>query len=290
MIYKKGQGIEPIVVLSIAVIVLAIVGLGFYLHYSGRADFLGFLPSFRQTDKNLEDVQIVGYNFDSGSVQYYDGTEWIDLEVNKEVVLGGMKINGGQAGTDLGNFFGNIDLREGKIIKLGAKSKENLGYPPILYNSLPLFDASIWTIVQAKDDFHQIGDVEIAIVKQGDATTSTNYGNMILHLDNKLFWSKWIVEDLGTDTDLENPTYHSEEAKSVSELREVSDSEDSRKIIVGASAWRDSVFEKPLNFKYKDAGDNQKSDWFCATKKGSKFYIDLSKPVSQMERCKNSGR
>ena len=78
---KRGEGVEPLMVLALGITVLAVLGFAFYLHYSGKIEFFKFLPDFNTTVEKEETVEILRYDINTtvdfeDSVQYYDGTKW----------------------------------------------------------------------------------------------------------------------------------------------------------------------------------------------------------------------
>lgn len=81
----------------------------------------------------------------------------------------------------------------------------------------------------------------------------------------------WGVTLYSTDTDGEE--------ESVKEIQ-IDSFNTQRALISVVVGWRDSVFEKPVNVRYEN-GD----DWYCAVKRGQRFYVDLEKPVSENEVC-----
>jgi hypothetical protein len=107
---KKGV-VEPILLLALAVIVLAIIGFGAYLHYSERIDFFRFLPGFNVSQPAQEGVEIIGYNIKAGTVEYYDGTTWREVPA-EGVTIGEKRLDKGGLLSDFaGGYWYSVSAR-----------------------------------------------------------------------------------------------------------------------------------------------------------------------------------
>ena len=105
---RKGDtAVEPIVILSIAIIVLAVVGFGFYLTYSGQTQFFKFLPSFGLGDDVADEIVIFRYDVLGEELDYYDGIEWIPVKADEEIVLGKKRFDGEKVKSTVWNYFFN---------------------------------------------------------------------------------------------------------------------------------------------------------------------------------------
>ncbi len=72
---RKGDtSFEPIVILTIAIFVLVIVGLGFYTIYSGKIQFANYLPDFLRDNSTVEEKLILRYGILKDTLEYSDGS------------------------------------------------------------------------------------------------------------------------------------------------------------------------------------------------------------------------
>ena len=97
-------GIGVLIIGVVAVFVLFVVGFGIYSFFSGTAiPFFNFLPSFNRTVEKVEGIEILRYDIITGKVNYYDKTNWNNLE--GEVFLGDKKVKQVDIKSDFESFY-----------------------------------------------------------------------------------------------------------------------------------------------------------------------------------------
>lgn len=302
MINKRADTtVEPLVVLSIAIAVLAIVGLGFYIHYAGEIAFFKYLPDFSLNKTKVSSSTILRYDLTTQKTEYYDGNKGVSVPKN----IGDYELSEGSLNNDFYNYYFLISTRPKResvllqthelYVDYGTpeeyfysqkgiyftKNLPQLGFQintlsstipqdekqPLWYqvpfDKLNKFLASILT---TSPIFLSSGDTSVQLINYrylGDGDNS-GYGEVILAADNSL-WFLPISDIKKHDLDYAN-------------FKKIESISGYYKVIYDYTLnWRDSVLNKPITFNFdKDKG-------FCTerVKFGNHVYlvVDLSKPV-----------
>lgn len=276
-ILRRRGNVEPILVLALAIIVLAVIGFAAYLYYSERINFFKFLPDFDVGKEKAESIEIVGYNIKEGSAEYYDGTSWIVVPV-EGVRLGDKRVLRESLLADFGGGYW-YGKREGETrisLPIGfGKDVRDLYKGENFYNSLPYLDANILLMVQEFSepfDYRKRGDIIIILVTKGDVSDNRNYGEFSFDADNKLRFRG--VEEIGG--------IPSGDYEAVSDLH----IEIKRAIEEKVILWRDSALEKPINIRYVDADGGAVNDkWFCVEFIAEGLVVRLNEEVARDAKC-----
>ena len=102
---KKGDvGVEPLVVISVAIAVLAIVGFGYYLYLNDKISFFNFLPGFNITNDPQNNLEIVRYRILTEEIQYYNGIDWLEFDKD-QMILGGKIVDVDDLDKSLGDYW-----------------------------------------------------------------------------------------------------------------------------------------------------------------------------------------
>lgn len=99
---SKGN-VEPLVVVTLAITVLAVVGLGYYLYSADIINILEILPGFNQTVP-AEKVDLkMRYDLLDESLEYYDESRWV--ESKDEIIFDDNVYSTGDISSSLDNFY-----------------------------------------------------------------------------------------------------------------------------------------------------------------------------------------
>lgn len=110
----EADGISAFIVAIIAISVLSIVGLGYYLYQSDTIRNIdNLIPGFNLTQQEIEKFEIVRYDIVDDKVQWYDGTEWQEFQSDK-IRLGSKSVSG----NSLRNRFQNYWYGEREAISI----------------------------------------------------------------------------------------------------------------------------------------------------------------------------
>lgn len=300
---KKGDvQVEPIVILSLFIIMLALLGLGYYLFYVREVTLLNYLPGFNQTQEKKEGVSIIAYDISQEKMQYYDGTSWIDfsgenIELERKIIDSGeveryffdLYLNNDKATTQRSNL--RIDLTSSAREEFSASENANL------FGQLKLIIAKEQSLsgedILGDESKSYLVPGEVPIWIYDSNLNNEPYGMFILKLNNNLDF--WIVGEPSVISFLmsndPSVTTYVESTKPVyvypGNDKIANKGENYQKIKTQATIWRDSVLEKPLNIQYTDSksGKEVSDKYFCVEKYDSKLTLDLNKPVGAEEKC-----
>ena len=93
MMNKKAITVKALIAMLVAIAVLAIVY--FFLIGPGKNIIIDkpdiILPGFNTNKTPIEDTQIIGYNIQSDTVEYFTGIEWV--RIRDPIELGDKEIN-----------------------------------------------------------------------------------------------------------------------------------------------------------------------------------------------------
>lgn len=299
-INKRGQGVQKVIAGVIVLVVLIVVVVA-VVKYDLISKINNVIPWFGQDDKKVEGVEIVRYNIQEGSVEYYTGEEWVLVKEGEGVDLGEREVDGRLLKEDLAdNYYFSNSFREAERIELGFSLRDDIysedfneGLFKQTGTTLPLLDAYIVNIVKTPNkpddggilakfnnwrfdaENYKRGDVLIELIsKKGFGSGDDKiYGEFILRFDNSL--SLRMIR-----ADLLRLQLGSQPISS-------SFSDDVKKIGDSALKWRDSVLEKPVNIRYKDKDDNLENDWYCVEKIPEGLVVRLDESVNENAKCKD---
>lgn len=250
---KKGDvAIEPIMVLVLGITVLALVGFGFYLHYSGKIEFFNMLPGFNRSVEKYEEPQIVAYNIAENRIEWYDGSKWTVLERDKEVTLGEKKVRGGGLESDLKQGYWYDKDKRPMSQELDLKSR-------------PGQTAKVIQFIQSDEEGNG------ALYNELDIVINTGNNKIYVLRDGEILLISGDGESLVEDT--RNPD-------KVRELEEY------------YTKWRDSILEKPTGIRYVDVGMEKEKDmvgYYCVDKINERLVVRLNKAVSEGSVCGDRG-
>jgi hypothetical protein len=257
---RRGISIEALLAMVVGVLVLVVVGYGFYLHYERGVDFFEYLPSFGFSGEEQIELGVLGYNLESGTVEYFDGVSWEVLEGDFEIR--DKKFNTGSVENEFLRFW-----RSGReesvlrIIGLGDKiySDDFSNFPTrngVVVNNIAV--TSSGEVVS--------GDLVLDAVEPEEIC-----GTFSLDVKERLSFQKWELNknDLKCEFDI------SEEKIELANLkRDIGDDYD--KIIEFMIEWRDSVLENPIELN---------GNWYCVEKIDVELVVDLGEEVLEGEKC-----
>lgn len=252
---KKGAGVEVITILAVVIAVLAIVGLGYYLQYSGNTKFLeNILPNFGTEKPIIESIEVIRYDLYEDRVEYFDGEQWIAFTKGEKIF-------------------------ENKVVKEeGLKSdfRDNYYYDPKIRES---FAINI-------PDFGNLKFISFSKVNEQAeyiAWYERRHTPLLMKLGDPFFVSRdQTGNTLGYYYIIDQKLYFSKTSGAQSEDTQVVDSPNSQKLITSFLIWRDSILKKPIEIHYFDKSGNAKSDWYCVTKYDNMYLaVDLNKPVDE---------
>ena len=244
---KRGEGVEPLMVLALGITVLAVLGFAFYLHYSGKIEFFKFLPDFNTTVEKEETVEILRYDINTtvdfeDSVQYYDGTKW--------------------NGFPSGNF------------KLG---EHNLVYNDVKGD----FTTRYWF----NKELREMSDTYEVIINSGWELKLISFSSEGMFITERAVGSvnpehQYQFKNNGELWKLENPGASGEEFKE--SLRKDWD-DDERELEGYFLSWRDSILQGEKDAKMASIGGVN----VCVKKYDDRYLVvDLDKEVNSDEGCK----
>jgi hypothetical protein len=273
---KKGDTtVEPIVVLSISVIVLALVGFGAYLQYSDKINFFRLLPDFNLAQGKQEAIQIISYNIEEDKIEYFDGESWVGLERGKGVDLGEKRVTERDLRRDLliNYWFSSGERETSEEFELSYEAYTD-GVPSSSKEFVVRQKAKVILISETseKDEggfFYRILPGEIYHTKAGDIQINVNnIGSSAL---NRVFVLRYpdrifILENNKIES-VDNIPVLSQEIKEY------------------FIEWRDSVLKKPVGIEYYDTDTKKdvKNKRFCVEKKEDRLVVRLDEPTSKGE-------
>jgi len=250
---KKALAVKQIIVALIAVFLLVIVYL--FLFGPGREILIDkvktIIPGFNTTKPPSPEVQILGYNLDSETLEFYDGLSWHKINDNK-IKLGDKEINKAKAIEDFTTKF---------------YYKDNI-------RDTEKFDLDETTAQKLFEKESDLPELEILMV---NIQTIKNKGDIFTIIQSKNepgFYGRLILSQTGVMTIERNNAILTEDYKDSEEISR--NSETYTLISPKLKTWADSITKTPIQIHF-----NTGSDFFCAQKIGPGLSVDLSKPSTQ---------
>ena len=290
---RREGSVEPMLVLALAIVVLAVIGFAAYLQYSERINFFKFLPDFGVGEEKAESIEIVGYNIKEGTAEYYDGTEWRVVPV-EGVRLGGKRVLRESLLADFGGgYWYNLAIREELPIesKISSEILRKV-YPkfPASYlggTGISVFDLDLLDNLFGEEDLGK-GYVRVALLLNFASQTRAERvvcGIFYVSRDNSLFFEDYnFREEYGELLPVCTGKGFNAEVRKIGRagLGEKYD-----EIVNLASVWRDSILEKPINIRYLDAksGEQVNDKWFCVEFISEGLVVRLNEEVARDAKC-----
>ncbi len=120
---RKAEGemiwyIIPLIIVVFLIIILTVPTLRVFI--GQHIPFAKNIPGFTQSNESVESVEIIRYNIETGDVQYYTGTTWIDFPEGEEVYIGSKVLSGDKLNLDFQKYYQQARERKEAILSESA--------------------------------------------------------------------------------------------------------------------------------------------------------------------------
>jgi len=274
---------------------------------------LRYLPNFNETEVKIEQLEIVGYNIEGNTVEYYDGTSWINIDEGQEIWFEDKLIKGKDLASDFKERYYYKVKQDISQVQLGAAVINHLtriddddirGGKKSIFHSKPPQN-----IKNLESFFVYSRAMTNEELKDGSKfirfpTLASRISDLIDEKESKEFRgavslfivpSRLLDEDydlLGSDfaenikfyrrfvVTQDGDLYFSKSTSEFgSQIREIAEGGQYENVVDLATLWRDSIFNEPINIRYFDSKGKDKNDWYCPEKIGSGFLVRLDRPL-----------
>lgn len=256
---KKGDvQIEPVMAMALGLAILALVGAGIFVQYTGKINFFKLLPDFGVENTSTFESSIIGYRLDQDSLEFYNGVTWKELDDESEFKYSGEHFSSKFVRFSIGQlYWHNLNLRGG-----GYK------FPDSNYKFKGFFTGPV-----------NYGDTLYSFI-----LFSRFDEEFILNWDNKLYRLNTKDDRLGTSYSIE---YFSDklfpeirigilEPKENFYLTLATDIAPFGAYYSTLINWRDSILNKPMKLN---------ENYYCVEKIENRLVFDLAKPVNMESVC-----
>jgi len=289
---KKGVAVEPLVLAAFFIVILSIALYFTYTQIKQKSDSLSYLPDYNLTVGKGEKIEIIGFDLGNGKMKYYDGSNWLDIPIDKTgtgiLDYGDRKLEETKLIEEFRKFYFEGDRSNAeRLIKLDKSETTNKNAGDFFYEgynvgSLPVLEGYISIIYDVENALPATirafpGDVRVYLIKKLSSGEEKNYagpqgkdyGQMIVHVNGKISFLR-INGDGG---------YNKEKEEIITGYYE--------NILEGVVLWRDSVFKKPISLEYTDKNSKSVKQNYCVRRISLKnavyLTVDLNRPFKGEE-------